>query len=92
MENSKSGIKLTKQSLQHLKDSGFRFVLIKGYTTDRRIDYIELSYFTLTPVKDLPDDPNKKEIYEPIDSTILMEWASHPDEGMKVIIETEFIP
>jgi hypothetical protein len=89
MENSRPAIRLTKKSLQQLKDSGFRFVLIKGYTTDRRVDYIELNYFTLIPVKDLPEDPNKKEIYEPIDSEILMEWASFPDDGAKVIIESE---
>jgi hypothetical protein len=81
--------RLTKQSLRHLIDSGFRYVLIKGDTTDRRVDYIELKYFTLIPVRELSDDPNQKEIYEPIDSTILMEWASFPDEGVKVFIETE---
>jgi hypothetical protein len=88
-ENSRSAITLTKQSLQQLKDSGFRFVLIKGYTTDRRVDYIEVNYFTLVPVKDLSEDPNKKEIYESIDSEILMQWASCPDDGAKVIIEME---
>jgi len=92
MDNSGSDIRLTQQSLQHLKDSGFRFVLIKGYTTDRRIDYIEVNYFTLVPVKDLPEDPNKKEIYESIDSDILMQWASFPDDGAKVIIEMELPP
>jgi len=89
MENSKSDIRLTKESLQHLKDSGFRFVLVKSYTTDRRVDYIDPNYFTLVPVKDLPEDPNKKEIYEPIDSEILSEWARFPDEGVKVIIEAD---
>ncbi len=91
MDNPGSEIRLTQQSLQSLKDKGFRFVLIKGYTTDRRQDYIELNYFMLVPVKDLPDDPNKKEIYEPIDSTILTEWALSPDEGIKVIIEVPSI-
>ena len=91
-EVSRSVIKLTNQSLQQLKDSGFRFVLIKGYTTDRRVDYIEVNYFTLAPVKDLPEDPNKKEIYESIDSEILMQWASFPDDGAKVIIEMEQTP
>ncbi len=88
MESSKSAIRLTKQSLQQLKDSGFRFVLIKGYTLDRRIAYIEVNYFTLVPVIELPEDPAKKEIYEPIDSDILMQWASFPDDGAKVIIES----
>jgi hypothetical protein len=92
MESSRSAITLTNQSLQQLKDSGFRFVLIKGYTTDRRVDYIEVNYFTLVPVKDLSDDPNKKDIYESIDSEILMQWASFPDDGAKVIIEMEQTP
>jgi hypothetical protein len=91
-ESSRPAITLTKQSLQQLKDSGFRFVLITGYTTDRRVDYIEVNYFTLVPVKDLPEDPNKKEIYESIDSDILMQWASFPDHGAKVIIEMELPP
>jgi len=89
MGNSKSPVRLTKQSLQHLKDKGFLYVLIKGYTRDGRVDYIELDYFTLIPVKSLPDDPNKKEIYEPIDSTILVGWASSPDESLKIFIEEE---
>jgi hypothetical protein len=92
MEVSRSAIRLTKQSLQQLKDSGFRFVLIKGYTTDRRVDYIEVNYFTLIPVKDLPEDPSKMEIFESIDSEILMQWASFPDDGAKVIIEMEQPP
>jgi hypothetical protein len=92
METSRSAIRLTNHSLQHLKDSGFRFVLIKGYTTDRREDYSEVKYFTLIPVKDLPEDPNRKEIYEPINSDILMQWASFPDDGAKVIIEMEQTP
>lgn len=92
MESSRSGIRLTKHSFQQLKDSGFRFVLIKGYTTNRRVDYNEVSYFALVPVKDLPEDPTKKEIYESIDSDILMQWASFPDDGAKVFIEMEQPP
>jgi len=89
MGNSRSPVRLTKQSLQQLKDNGFLYVLIKGYTRDGRVDYIELDYFTLIPVKSLPDDPGKKEIYEPIDSTILVGWASSPDEDLKIFIEEE---
>jgi hypothetical protein len=89
MQNSRSAIRLTNESLQHLRDSGFRFVLVKGYTTDRRVDYIELNYFTLVPVKELSEDPDRNEIYEPIDSEILSEWARFPDEGAKVMIEAQ---
>jgi hypothetical protein len=89
MRNYKSVIKLTKDSLQNLKDKGFRYVLVKGYTLDRRMEYIELNNITLTPVKDLSTDPNKKGIYEPIESKILTQWAEHPESGVKVVIEFE---
>jgi len=79
--------RLTKKSLQLLKDLGFRYVLVKGYTPDKRFDYIELNYFKLVPVKELPEDPAQKEIFAPIDSDILDEWASQPDNGIKAFIE-----
>jgi len=89
LEIHKSAARLTLKNLQNLKDSGFLYVLVKGYSTGRRVDYIELNYFILTPVKDLPTDPAKKEIYEPIESPILIEWASFPENGVKVLIEAE---
>ena len=78
---------MTKKSLQELKELGFRYVLVKGYTPDRRFDYIELNHFTLVPVKELPEDPGQKEIFAPIDSEILDEWASQPEMGIMAFIE-----
>ena len=88
-ENSKPGIKLTKQNLQELKEKGYLYVLVKGYTTDRRIDYIEPNHIILIPVKGLSSDPTKKGIYEPIDSPILSQWAQFPDVGVQVLIEAD---
>jgi hypothetical protein len=85
-ENFASRKRLTSQGLQNLKDRGFRYVQVKGFTMDRRVDYMELRYFMLVPIKDLPDDPNMKEIYEPIDSKILMDWANSPDDGIEVLV------
>ncbi len=53
---------------------------------DRRLDYSELRYFMLAPIKDLSDDPNKMGIYEPFDSKILLEWASFPDDRVEVLV------
>lgn len=92
MRNQRTGTRLTLHGLQQLKDQGFRFVLVKGYTPDRRFDYIELNHFKLVPVKELPQDPGQKEIYAPIDSEILLDWAGSPDSGIKAFIETEAIP
>lgn len=89
MSNYKPVIKLTKDSLQHLKDNGFKYVLVKGYTVDRCRDYIELNNIILTPVKNLSKDPEKKGIFEPIESKILSDWAENPKSGVKVVIEFE---
>lgn len=80
-------VKLTVQTLEDLKRKGFKYVLIKGYTLDRRLDYIQMNHFTLVPVRELPVAPSEKEIFEPIDSEILQEWASSPDNGLTAYIE-----
>jgi hypothetical protein len=85
-ENFASTTRLTVQGLQKLKDRGFRYVQVKGFTMDRRLDYTELRYFMLVPIKDFSDDPNKMGIYEPIDSKILQEWASFPNDGVEVLV------
>lgn len=88
MALNKAGIRLTKQTLQDLKDQGFQYVLIKGYSLSRRPDFIELNSFKLTPVKELPLDPALKEIYAPLDSEILLSWAT-PDSEIEAYIEAE---
>lgn len=73
--------------MQELKDRGFLYVLVKGYTLDRRLDYIQMNHFTLLPVVELPPEPGAKEIFAPVDSEILMEWANSADKGLEVYIE-----
>jgi hypothetical protein len=62
--------RLTLQTLDQLKERGFRYVLVESYTLDRRLDYIEMNHFLLKPVKALPDAPGELGIFEPIDSPI----------------------
>jgi len=78
--------KLTAVSLQDLKARGYRYVQIIGFTHDGRPDYIEPKYFLLFPMKLLPEDQFRKEIYEPIESPILTDWAKSCDEGFEVYI------
>ncbi len=85
MKNRPS-VPLTRESLQELKDKGFLFVLVKGYSLERRVDYIHLTHFMLTPVRELPEDPGDKEIFAPIDSDVLWEWAGA--EEVVAFIET----
>jgi hypothetical protein len=77
---------LTQRLLQTLKENGYRFVLVNGLTSDNRVDYIEPRYFILSPVKELPNDPDKRGIYEPIGSSLLTEWAAQPDDRIKVMV------
>lgn len=87
MAGNKGAIRLTEKTLQQLKDKGFLYVLIKGYSLSRKPDYIELNSFMLTPVKELPIDPADKEIFAPVDSEILLEWASPENDSIEAFIE-----
>lgn len=87
MAQNKSSIRLTDQTLQDLKDKGFQYVIIKGYTPDRRLDHIQLNHFVLMPVVELPTEPGEKEIYAPIDSEVLSDWAGTTDGSFEAYIE-----
>ena len=81
--------KLTDQTLQELKAKGFQYVLIKDYAPDWHLDQIQLNHFVLVPVMLLPTDPGEKEIYAPIDSEILLDWACSPDTTFEAYIELD---
>jgi hypothetical protein len=87
MAGDKEAVRLTPKTLQQLKDRGFQYVLIKGYDLSKKSDYIELNSFRLTPVKELPEDPGEKEIYAPLDSEILLQWA-RSKTGVEAFIES----
>ena len=88
MAKRKPSIRLTARILHQLKEKGFQYVLIKGYSPDRRHDYIQLNHLTLVPVMELPREAGEKEIFAPIDSEILLDWANSPDKEFLAFIET----
>jgi hypothetical protein len=92
LRKEQSTTRLTLHTLEILKERGFQYVLVESYTLDRRLDYIEMNHFLLRPVKVLPEAPGELGIFESIDSPILREWASHPDNGIKAFIETNSHP
>lgn len=69
MIDPKLPARLTVKALEQLKSKGYRYVLIKG------VGYIESDNLQLVPVKELPVDPAQQEVYAPLDSEILLEWA-----------------
>ncbi|MBS1604869.1 MAG: hypothetical protein JST42_19550 [Bacteroidetes bacterium] len=72
--------------LNSLKKKGFKFVQIKGITVDYHYDYTEPSRLLLVPIRELPIRADEKDIYESLESDLLLEWAKHPDEGATVVV------
>ena len=82
----RTGRHLTLNLLQVLLSRGFRFVQVRGLTIDRHYDYTEPDWLMLFPMKSLPSRREMKDIYEPINSELLRDWALHPNEGIDVIV------
>jgi hypothetical protein len=77
---------LSLKALQILEDKGFKFVQVKGLTLDKHYEHIEPHFLLLLPIKELPVDQSKKDIYEPIGSDLLKQWASDNDSNTDVFI------
>lgn len=82
-ESNGHTIPLTLKALEALEEKGFQYVQVKAFTSDRHFDYVEPSMFIMFPLRELPTDPLKKDIYEPINSELLKAWASEDNEMTK---------
>ncbi len=78
------------KALDNLQDKGYKFVQIKGLTVDRYYDYVEPLILVLVPLKELPTDPFKKDIYEPIKSELLYKWATEKNEYPEIVIANNY--
>jgi hypothetical protein len=74
------------KALDNLQTEGYRFVQVKGLTIDKHYDYVEPHILVLVPFKELPTDPMRKDIYEPIQSELLYKWASEKNEHPEIVI------
>lgn len=79
-------VALTVEALVALKEKGYRYVGVNAFTKDRQPDYMDPRYIVLAPMRELPEEAEKKGIYEPVDSPMLVDWANHPGEGVEVLI------
>ena len=87
MSEGKTGtIAFTEKALETLKKRGYKFVQVKGLTADKHYDYIEPHFLLLVPLMELPTDPLKKDIYEPIKSELLQKWATEVNEYPLIVI------
>ena len=77
---------LTLKSLRTIEDAGYKFVQVKGLTADKHFDYIEPHCLILVPMKELPSEQDKKDIYEPVASELLQQWATEEDENFPIML------
>lgn len=84
-ETKNATTQLSLKALQVLEDRGYKYVQIKGLTADKHYEYVEPYYWVLVPLKELPLDPAKRDIYEPINSDILKQWAIDISDTQYVI-------
>ncbi len=66
---------LTFEALNNLKEKGYRYLQVQGYTLDYHPEYVEPHYLMLVPVKSLYANRGKMDIYEDIDSEQIREWV-----------------
>lgn len=83
-ENKQTVLKPNGRILKQLENRGYKYVQVLGLTQDRHEEYLEPHYLLLVPIKELPADPAKKDIYEPIDSAYLEEWFAHSDDHTEI--------
>ena len=86
MNDGSVTIQLTLQALLNLENSGYKYVQVKGLTLDRHYDYVEPHWIILVPIKELPNEQIYKDIYEPLDSTLLREWATDTSDTTQILI------
>lgn len=84
-EGRNANTQLSISALKLLEQKGYKYVQIKGLTADKHYEYVEPYYWVLVPMKELPVDPAKRDIYEPINSDILKQWALDVSDTQYVI-------
>lgn len=78
--------RLNNKSLDKLESLGYKFVLVKGLTSDHHYEHVEPRCLLLVPVKELPSDPAQKDVYAPIGSEILRQWACEVQDSLEFVI------
>ena len=87
MTDVKSGTtEFSVKALDNLQNEGYKFVQVEGLTIDKDYDYVEPNVLVLVPFKELPTDPMRRDIYEPIKSELLYKWASEKNEHPEIVI------
>jgi hypothetical protein len=87
-EGQAATVPFTLKSLRKIEDEGYKFVQVKGLTADKHFDYIEPHCLILVPMRELPSEQEKKDIYEPVNSKLLEQWAAEEDDMFPIVLAT----
>lgn len=79
-------VEFNAKALDSLQTRGYKYVQVKGLTMDKHYDYVDPYFLVLVPMKELPTDPMKRDIYEPIKSELLYKWAAEKNEYPQILI------
>ncbi|MEO5685480.1 MAG: hypothetical protein ABIQ88_22730 [Chitinophagaceae bacterium] len=85
-EGRSGTIEFNAKALDNLQSRGYKFVHVIGLTADNHYDYTDPHCLLLVPLKELPTDPGKRDIYEPINSKLLYKWAGEINDHPRIVI------
>ena len=84
-------VEFNVKALDNLQSRGYKFVHVIGLTADNHYDYTDPDCLLLVPLKELPTDPQKRDIYEPIESELLYKWAEEVNEHPRILIADKLL-
>ena len=79
-KNFDNHVTLTVDALDHLKEKGYQYLQIQGFTMDHHPEYIEPHYLMLVPVKSLTANKATMDVYEEISGETIINWAKRSDD------------
>ena len=71
---------LTLAALDQLKEKGYQYLQVQGFTMDHHPEYIEPYYLMLVPVKSLTANKAPMDVYEKISGETIINWAKRSDD------------
>ena len=79
-KNFDNHIILTVDALNKLKEKGYQYLQVQGFTMDHHPEYIEPYYLMLVPVKSLSANKATMDVYEEISGETIVNWAKRSDD------------
>ena len=79
-KNFDNHVTLTVDALDQLKEKGYQYLQVQGFTMDHHPEYIEPYYLMLVPVKSLTANKATMDVYEEISGETIINWAKRSDD------------